>query len=368
MYIFNSNNLVFCGNSVRLTDYKTLNLNDRPSSDIVSTFTENVVPKITVSRSGDRYLSGVDSSNLGNFIRKLDLYGGIIENYNGGASVVNSGVFDTLILEDNSIIMIGDFTSFRGVNINRIVKTNVNDVVDQAFVTAVGTGFTSSAPRCIVPTNDNKFYVGGNFSVFNGLSRSGIIKFNADGTRDTSFNNATFISFTNPGVNHVGVLPDGKIIIIGVFTSYGGVTRNGIARLNADGTNDASFNTGGTGFGTTSSTNYPYKLIVQSDGKIVVVGSFSSYNGNAVGRIVRLNADGTIDNTFNSGIGFTGATISVVARDIKQLSDGNIIVVGDFRSYNYNNAGFYCAMDSNGNFLESNIHFNSTASSIFIRD
>src|SRR5206468_1632456 len=75
---------------------------------------------------------------------------------------------------------------------------------------------------------------------------------------------------------------DGKIIIGGDFTTYSGTTRNRIARINADGTLDASFNPG------TGASGTVYSTAVQSDGKIIIEGSFTSYNGTGRNRIARV--------------------------------------------------------------------------------
>src|SRR5690554_1434460 len=106
-------------------------------------------------------------------------------------------------------------------------------------------------------------------------------------------------------VNTMVLQPDGKIIIGGNFTSYDNVTRTRIARVNSDGSLDTSFDPG-TGF-----NNEVHTIILQSDGKILVGGRFTSYNGIDVGRIVRLNPDGSMDDTFVQGTGFDG-TVEVI--------------------------------------------------------
>src|SRR6185436_11532402 len=98
----------------------------------------------------------------------------------------------------------------------------------------------------------------------------------------------------------VAVQPDGKILIAGQFTSYNGdaTASDYVMRLNADGTRDTTFNAGGSGAQGSVSA-----VAVQSDGKIVIAGLFTSYNGDAAASdyVMRLNADGTRDSTFNPG-------------------------------------------------------------------
>jgi hypothetical protein len=92
--------------------------------------------------------------------------------------------------------------------------------------------------------------------------------------------------------------PDGKIIFVGVFTSYSGIPFNRIVRINSDASIDDTFNIG-TGF-----NNGAEVVSIQPDGKILVGGGFTSYNGTPANKIIRLNSDGTVDGTFNIGTGF----------------------------------------------------------------
>src|SRR5207249_1691942 len=113
---------------------------------------------------------------------------------------------------------------------------------------------------------------------------------------------------------------DGKIIIGGDFTSYNGTARNRIARLNTDGSLDTSFNPG------TGSNNNVFTMALQVNGKIVIGGDFTTYNGTSRNTIARLNTDGSLDTTFNPA--GTGATYEVAA--IVLQADGKIVIAGDF--------------------------------------
>ena len=123
----------------------------------------------------------------------------------------------------------------------------------------------------------------------------------------------------NPGANDLvwalAVQSDGKIVVGGDFTTLGGQTRNRIGRLNADGTLDTTFNPG--------ANNAVYALAVQSDGKIVVGGNFTTLGGQTRNYIGRLKADGTLDATFNPN-----ANNDVYALAVQ--SDGKIVVGGPF--------------------------------------
>src|SRR2546425_4292718 len=120
----------------------------------------------------------------------------------------------------------------------------------------------------------------------------------AGGPRDATFNAGG--SGTNDVVTALAVQSDGKIVVGGSFTSYNGdaAASDKIMRLNADGTRDTAFNSGGAG-----ANDQVRAVALQPDGKIIIGGAFTSYNGDAAANdnIMRLNPDGTRDAPFNSG-------------------------------------------------------------------
>jgi len=139
------------------------------------------------------------------------------------------------------------------------------------------------------------------------------------GTLDPTFN-PTDVGFgigagTNSFVNASVLQPDGKIIIGGGFGTFNGAVRNRVARLNADGSLDDTFDPGGGG------NNSVYSIALQLDGKIVIGGAFTIFNGSVRNNVVRLNADGTLDNTFNPGSG-SNNTIRAIALQ----PDGKILI------------------------------------------
>ncbi len=167
---------------------------------------------------------------------------------------------------------------------------------------------------------DGKIVVGGNFTTLGGggigtTARNRIGRLNADGSLDTSFNPTA-----DSDVNAVAIQPDGNIVVGGSFTTLGGVRRSKIGRLNADGSIDASFNPG--------ATNNIFALTVQSDGRILVGGYFTMLGGGGTGtiarnRIGRLNADGSVDTSFDPG---ADSLIHGIAVQV----DGKILVGGYF--------------------------------------
>src|SRR5205814_2235697 len=118
--------------------------------------------------------------------------------------------------------------------------------------------------------------------------------------------------------------PDGKILIGGAFTAVNGAPRNYLARLNADGSVDSGFNPAPIADYVRFKPSVQ-SLALQADGSIVVGGQFTDVGGASRNRIVRLNADGSLDPTFDPGSG-ANSTVSTLAMQ----ADGKIIAGGDF--------------------------------------
>jgi len=160
----------------------------------------------------------------------------------------------------------------------------------------------------------------------------------APGDLDTTFNYGTGTRGTNGIVYAVTVQPDGKVVIGGSFTQYNGVTvPSGIIRLNLDGSLDTTFNNGGIGIGGNSAT--VRALVLDSSGKVIVGGNFNQYNGTPVSSgLIRLTDIGVLDATFNNGgsgigAGWVSDTVNTLAI---QPSNGKIVIGGDFTAYNGN--------------------------------
>lgn len=191
-----------------------------------------------------------------------------------------------------------------------------------------------------------------------------------------------FISPVFEGGNQNGLIysiclqSDGKILVGGNFNSVNGVFKNIIVRLNQNGTIDNSFNLGGEGFSTgMRNGTFPVvtSIVIQNE-KILVGGSFIAYNGILIDSLIRLNLDGSIDNSFNSLIGTNPATpnyVPYITKIITQL-DGKIILYGTngaglpFYSYGgYVFVGFekskFLYLNENGTLIDSIVFINETS-------
>ena len=293
---------------------------------------KQTVPKINVSSVWKTPTSAYINSN-GSW-KSWFLQGGINDdgfaNY-ASNTLLNGTVFALSLQPDGKLVLGGNFTTFNGVTVNRIVRLNSDGTLDTEFTTNTGTGFSSgNYIYYIITQTDGKLVIGTDCTTFNGSSIGRLVRLNSDGTKDTTF--ATNIGTgANAVVGFISIQLDGKLIIHGNFTTFNGVTVNRIVRLNSDGTLDTAFTTN-TGTGATGGATITTEAsFVQPDGKIVVVGAFTTFNGVTVNRIVRLNSDGTRDTAFttNTGTGFPLTPNCIVSQ-----SDGKLVLAGSFTTFN----------------------------------
>jgi uncharacterized delta-60 repeat protein len=219
---------------------------------------------------------------------------------------------------DEKIIIGGGFTSYNGTGRNRLARLNTDGSLDTTFIPGTG---ANNLVRAIALQSDGKIVIGGDFTSYNGTTRNSIARLNLDGSLDTTF---------DPGVgaNNIvltaAVQTDGRIVIGGLFTSYNGTPRNFIARLNTDGSLDTNFNSGGTGPDATV-----YTTTLQPDSKIIIGGNLTSYNGMARKFVARLNTDGSLDTSFDPGTGPDGTVAATAVQ-----ADGRIIIGGYITNVN----------------------------------
>lgn len=199
---------------------------------------------------------------------------------------------------NKKVIVGGQFLTYKSQPYSRIIRLNSDASIDTTF--NVGSGFNNTVSRgAIVLQSDGKVIVGGAFTSYSGSAVNRIARLNTSGSLDTTFNIGSGFGNT---VSQLAIQSDGKIVAVGGFTSYSGSTSNCIVRINPDGTRDTTFNIG-TGFNSGVST-----VAIQPDGKILAGGGFfTSYSGSAVNQLVRLNTNGSLDTSFNSGTGILGA-------------------------------------------------------------
>src|SRR4029077_2767111 len=189
--------------------------------------------------------------------------------------------------------------------------------LDTTFVPAPG---TNDAINVVIPQPDGKVIAAGRFTVANNVARNRIARFNFNGSLDTTF---------NPGAGADGEItaavlqPDGRIVVAGLFTSFNGSTHNRVCRLNANGSVDQTF---GLGNGINNAALAP---ALQSDGRIIVGGQFTQVDLTLRNNLARLNTNGSVDLSFDPGNGPNDNVNAIVIQP-----DGRIIIGGAFIGYN----------------------------------
>jgi uncharacterized delta-60 repeat protein len=275
---------------------------------------------IAVQADGKLLIGGQFTSYGGvarNNIARLNVDGSLDTDFDPGSGA-NSFVRSVALQADGKVIIGGWFTTYKGVSRNRIARLNGDGSVDPGFVPGSGPSGFWPEVSSVAPQADGKVLIGGGFTTVRGVARNHIARFNEDGTLDTGFDPGIGASDT---VSTVALQADGKVLIGGLFTSYNGVTRNRIARLNVDGSLDTGFASGSGADGTVTSMD------VQENGKVLIAGYFNSFTGVAYNGIARLNVDGTLDTGFVNG-DYGGGAIESVALQ----ADGKVLIGGWFTS------------------------------------
>lgn len=286
------------------------------------------VMAIAVQNDGKIIIGGSFTSYNGtpaNRIARLNIDGSIDTTFAVGTGA-DGNVNTICILNDGNIIIGGNFISINGVGQNRIAKLDINGniyTIVQSWYNSNPNGQINS----IISQSDGKILVGGDFTVYGGNDWRGVVRVDVYNNVDQSFNSMNGPTLgANASVKCLAIQSDGKIIVGGLFSTFNGVTRNRLARLNVNGSIDPSFNTG-SGFAGSGTTNGVYCTKIQSDGKILVGGDFTSFNGTPFNKYGRLNTNCTIDN------GFTGYGVSGSVSSFNIQNDGKIIIAGWFSNF-----------------------------------
>ena len=221
---------------------------------------------------------------------------------------------------DGKMLIVGSFLAVNGTPRPGLARLNADGTFDSTFVPAI-VGRAQYQKIKIQP--DGKILVAGNLTTSTSPYdvRWGIIRLNSDGSLDDSFITET-VDPPNYSINTIELQQDGKMIIGGLFRSIGGQQNSGVARLNSNGTLDPTFQVG-AGVGS-SQLSVVDTLAIQADGKVIIGGTFGSYQGVARNRIARLNTNGTLDTSFVHQL--VGQDSDILVREILIQRDGKILV------------------------------------------
>ncbi|HQQ63694.1 MAG TPA: thrombospondin type 3 repeat-containing protein [Pseudomonadales bacterium] len=264
------------------------------------------------------------NGTLRNYIARMNSDGSLDTSFDAGTAV-NAVVYAVALQKDGRILIGGSFTTLNGTAINGIARLNSDGSVDNTFNPGTGVDSASSYVRSIVIQPDGKIIIAGQFTSVNGTVRNRITRLNSNGSIDSSFNAG---SGANAEITTIVQQADGRILIGGVFTVIDGATFNHVARLDNTGARDPGFNPGTATDGNLSA------IAVQNDGKIIIAGSFTAFNGISRNNIARLNSNGSIDNSFNLPASALNGSVNAVFIQ----PDSKIIIGGGFYSSTSNTA------------------------------
>ncbi|WP_029275031.1 DUF5008 domain-containing protein [Pedobacter borealis] len=296
----------------------------------------------------------------------------------GGAKMITSITRIPAGNQAGKFIIGGSFTSYNSTRTNRQTLSNIarlnatgsldttilRDVINPKPQETYKNGDTVSTFNAGVDGSVRKtfvfgeqVYIVGNFNyyrrmylpnssydekVYDYTRMRQVVRVNMDGAMDSTFHYNKSTRQSAAGASGVildaMMQSDGKLILVGTFNTFNGVQANRIVRLNLDGSVDNSFSVGSGANGDIISIRYN-----ATTDKIVVGGSFTTFNGKNASGVNLLNADGTNVSTFN-GQAITGGITSFVG----QLNNGKIIVSGSFNKYgDYLRQGFM-VLEPNG--------------------
>ncbi|MCW5959047.1 MAG: VCBS repeat-containing protein [Pyrinomonadaceae bacterium] len=309
-------------------------------------------------------------------------------------SIERTSVRKVAVQPDGKIVAAGLFNVVNDAMRDNIVRFNADGTLDPGFNPPALARFNGNQLLIITALarqSDGKILIGGNFTTTGAVRRTNLARLNADGSLDTSFNANQPGNSLGGTVVDIEISADGKITVGGdISVSAGG--RKEVARLLPDGTIDNSFNpqmdtanstgsldtfvqadgktlvslrysSGGSRIyrlNIDGSVDFSHmidggsrvvnRMIVQPNGKILVAGSFDMIDGFPIQEgILRLNADGSFDTTFNLGNSGAGGTIS----DVEFLSNGKILIGGSFGSYNDVSRQYLAVLNDDGSLDDS---------------
>lgn len=286
-----------------------------------------------------------------------------------------NGSVNYILPSANDFWILGDYTNFENQASNTVYRNNIHKITSlgESANTAKGSFYVEKGAvggiNTMVPLLDGKFMIGGNMVAFNNDKKTyyinRITRLNAEGSLDTAvvelinttpekplnaFDtlpafNSYLLSTINSGLmvasaNHIFAMPDTGVIAVGNFGLHGYIDYRyssreskmfnytqvkNIVRLKADGRVDSTF-----GINNAGANGYINGAIETNDGKIVIVGAFTNFNGQSANRIVAFNRNGTINTAFNVGVGANEEIYSITYNK----TTNKIALAGRFTTFN----------------------------------
>lgn len=288
--------------------------------------------------------SSADYSNVDFAVVRYNADGTLDSTFGTGGKVTtgigtgNDIAYGVAVQSDGKIVVAGETNDASSTNANfAVVRYNANGTLDTTFGTGgkvtTGVGSLDDFATCNAIQSDGKILVAGYAYTAADTTNFAVVRYNANGSLDTTFNTTGKVSTDLGGVDvaqAMVVLSTGKIVV-GGFTSNttADYANSALVRYNANGSLDTTFSTTGkviTNMGPTY--NYIESIAVQSDGKLVTAGSMVD----AGLGVARYTTTGALDSTFGTNgktiTAITGTGSTDAAHSVAIQSDGSIVVAG----------------------------------------
>jgi uncharacterized delta-60 repeat protein len=268
--------------------------------------------KILVAGDFDNY----DSLPIGRIVR-LHSNGDIDTSFRAGM-YFDQPIYSIALQNDGKIVCGGLFTEYDGTTCNRLARLHSNGCLDTTFNTQ--TGANGTVEEVLIQPN-GKIIIAGDFTYYWGDPCIRISRVNTDGTRDSSFN-------ALPGSSAVifatALQPNGSILVGGNFNQYDFQPRSKLARVLDIGGVDPQFYVG------SGANSRVEDILLLPDGRVLFAGGFTQFKDANANRIALTDSLCYIDTTFN--INGSGANDGIGAFGLQP--NGKLLIGGYFTSYN----------------------------------
>ncbi|HEX8680542.1 MAG TPA: delta-60 repeat domain-containing protein, partial [Chthoniobacterales bacterium] len=230
-----------------------------------------------------------------------------------GASLSPSSHTGIALQTDGKLIISGAFSAVNGTARHQVARLHDNGTLDTGFVPAGYT--TASAITSVAVQTNGQVVLGGRLRTPSTSQSWRLFRLNTDGSRDNGFT----------------LSPSGTTVR-GIKFTTGGIlvasTGSVLQKFGSNGALDSAFNANAPSF-----PEFPslYSVDVQSDGRIIFAGTFQSINNEQYSGLARYDANGAIDPSFNHAAFFDRDTLPF---KVASRADGKIVVTGDFEWVN----------------------------------
>jgi uncharacterized delta-60 repeat protein len=254
---------------------------------------------------------------------------------------MDNNVLALALQSDGQIVAGGNFTLVNNASRSRVARLNLDGTLDTAFLN--GLSGADASVNAVVSQTDDRLLIGGAFTTVNDTVRNHLARLMTDGSLDTTFSPGAGADNSVFALAETFINGDREIYVGGAFSTYDGNSYPGLVRLFNNGAVDATFAPGVGANGTVYAVAvYPTNSIYNA-GQLFAGGAFTNYNNHAVGHLVRLNGDGSVDTNFTASVGANAAV-----RAIAIQADGSVLIGGDFTNVNHVAANHIARLNPDG--------------------